>query len=181
MSVSSRRSRATSRNAPARGSSRAGSTSGRTCRAPPPARSSASSCARRRAEQFRRVGKGALALSAPCPRGTLIAHDAWARVAPLRFAHPTADSCNAVALPECFHLFVGHELTTVGLCQPLAYRRALRIGHDVHARPPRFDLAGNLDELLLILLGPGAHAFQHCVDLFLCHARRYTTSMQKSV
>src|SRR5262245_50413970 len=45
----SRRSRATSRSAPGRGNIHAGSTSARICRAPPPARSSASSCASERA------------------------------------------------------------------------------------------------------------------------------------
>src|SRR5215211_1170109 len=70
-----------------------------------------------------------------------------------------------MALPKLLNFFLTGHAAALGLLD----RGAFIFAQDVHTRAPRFDFAGELRKLLLILLRPGTHRFQNGVDLLFRH------------
>src|SRR5215211_1551558 len=70
-----------------------------------------------------------------------------------------------MALPKLLNFFLTGHAAALGLLD----RGAFIFVQDVHTRAPRFDFAGELRKLLLILLRPGTHSFQDSGDLFFRH------------
>ena len=66
-----------------------------------------------------------------------------------------------MALPESCHLLVrdNFSLERFGNC------RTLLVAQDIDARAPRLDLARDLGQFLLVLLGPGGHVLEDFFDL----------------
>jgi len=70
-----------------------------------------------------------------------------------------------MALPERFHVLVGHKWLTASFRNYIA----LLVAQYVDPGPARLNLAYNLRQLLLVFQRPGPNFFQHDVDLFFCH------------